>query len=51
MGESEHVTITALARHENGEFVFAGLHHDILVYREKTREVEFIPSAVLHGLQ
>jgi predicted ATPase/serine phosphatase RsbU (regulator of sigma subunit) len=40
MNEDKYMTITALAAHENGRFVFSGLHQDILVYRAETGTVE-----------
>ncbi len=40
LGEDKYMTITALACRANGEFRFAGLHQDILIYRESSKKVE-----------
>ncbi|MBN2159879.1 MAG: PP2C family protein-serine/threonine phosphatase [Spirochaetes bacterium] len=43
--EDKYMTITALATGGAGEFVFAGLHQDILVYRAGSGTVEFIETS------
>lgn len=40
LGENKYMTITVLACHEKGKFLFSGMHQDILIYRADTREVE-----------
>ncbi len=44
LGESKYMTITVFAKIEEGEFVFSGLHQDILIYRCSTNSVEAIET-------
>ncbi len=44
MGENKYMTINAFAIHENGKFIFAGLHQDVMIYRAKEGVVECIKS-------
>jgi serine phosphatase RsbU (regulator of sigma subunit) len=44
MNEDKYMTITVLAAHENGRFVFSGLHQDILIYRAQTGKVEQVAT-------
>jgi len=40
----EHVTFTLFRYFEDGRFTFAGAHEELVVYRKRTGEVEFIPT-------
>ncbi|HRZ27532.1 MAG TPA: 7TM diverse intracellular signaling domain-containing protein [Spirochaetota bacterium] len=40
LDEDKYMTITVLAAHRDGKFMFSGLHQDILIYRAETRIVE-----------
>lgn len=44
MHEAKHMTIVVLAGGVNGDFTFAGLHEDILVWRAETETVESIET-------
>jgi predicted ATPase/serine phosphatase RsbU (regulator of sigma subunit)/tRNA A-37 threonylcarbamoyl transferase component Bud32 len=44
MEENKYMTLTALAVHEDGRFVYSGLHQDILVYRAKTGMAETVAT-------
>jgi len=44
MHEEKHVTMSALCCLGDGAFGVSGLHQDILVYRDKTRSVECVPT-------
>ncbi|MCP4135247.1 MAG: AAA family ATPase [bacterium] len=44
MGEEKYMTINVFAVLENGKFIFAGLHHDILIYRAKKGDIELVES-------
>lgn len=44
MHEAKHMTIVVLAGGTNGDFVFSGLHEDILVWRAETGRVESIET-------
>ncbi len=44
LGEEKYMTITAFALGADGEFRFAGLHQDILVYRAASARVEPIET-------
>ncbi|MCP4132041.1 MAG: AAA family ATPase [bacterium] len=44
MGESKYMTITVFAAHENGEFTFAGLHEDLLIFRAQSNTVEQVET-------
>ncbi|MBN2158023.1 MAG: SpoIIE family protein phosphatase [Spirochaetes bacterium] len=44
LGENKYMTITVLAAHSKGEFVFSGLHQDIMVYRKRTGDVDCIDT-------
>ena len=43
-GEDKYMTITVFSYEANGLFHFSGLHQDILIYRARTGEVEFVES-------
>jgi serine phosphatase RsbU (regulator of sigma subunit) len=43
LGDDKYMTITVLL-HENGKYLFAGLHQDILIYRYAERKVESIET-------
>ncbi|MCP4134792.1 MAG: SpoIIE family protein phosphatase [bacterium] len=45
LGESKYMTLTVLAAFKDGEFIFAGLHQDILVYRSASDTVESIETS------
>jgi serine phosphatase RsbU (regulator of sigma subunit) len=47
MGEDKYMTLTVLAAHQEGKFIFSGLHQDIFLYRAATGEVEEIET---HGV-
>jgi len=38
------MSITVFAAHKDGSFNFSGLHQDIMVYRYKTKKVEYFPT-------
>jgi phosphoserine phosphatase RsbU/P len=40
----EHVTFTLFRYFRDGRFVFAGAHEELVVYRKRTRQVEFIET-------
>ena len=40
----EHVTFTLFRYFREGRFVFAGAHEELVVYRKRTREIEFIQT-------
>jgi serine phosphatase RsbU (regulator of sigma subunit) len=42
LDQDKYMTITVFACHDKGQFYFAGLHQDIMVYRKKTSKVECI---------
>jgi serine phosphatase RsbU (regulator of sigma subunit) len=44
LNEDKYMTITVLAAHTNGRFVFSGLHQDIMIYRKKTGRVELVET-------
>jgi serine phosphatase RsbU (regulator of sigma subunit) len=44
LGENKYMTITVLASHKDGKFVFSGLHQDIMVYRKRDGAVESIDT-------
>jgi serine phosphatase RsbU (regulator of sigma subunit) len=44
LGENKYMTITVLASHKDGKFVFSGLHQDIMVYRKRDGAVECIDT-------
>ncbi|HNR89376.1 MAG TPA: SpoIIE family protein phosphatase [Spirochaetota bacterium] len=44
LNDDKYMTITVLAAHKDGRFVFAGLHQDILVYRASSAAVEVIET-------
>jgi serine phosphatase RsbU (regulator of sigma subunit) len=44
LNEDKYMTITVLAAHANGEFIFSGLHQDIMVYRAESSSVEHIET-------
>ncbi|MBF0395718.1 MAG: SpoIIE family protein phosphatase [Desulfobacterales bacterium] len=45
LGESKYVTITVMLLTKNGDFFFAGLHQDILLFRDNTLQVETIETS------
>ncbi|MBN2158022.1 MAG: SpoIIE family protein phosphatase [Spirochaetes bacterium] len=44
LDEDKYMTITVLAAHREGRFIFSGLHQDILVYRTGSSEVEQVDT-------
>ncbi len=44
MGDDKYMTITVLAAHQDGKFVFSGLHQDILIYDAETCKVKQIET-------
>jgi serine phosphatase RsbU (regulator of sigma subunit) len=40
----EHVTFTLFRYFDGGRFTFAGAHEELLIYRERTREVEYMAT-------
>lgn len=42
MSEDKYMTMTALATDKDGGFRFSGLHQDIIVYRDKTKQIELV---------
>lgn len=44
LNEDKYITITILAAHRDGRFVFSGLHQDIMIYRKKSNEVEIVET-------
>ncbi|MCP4132694.1 MAG: PP2C family protein-serine/threonine phosphatase [bacterium] len=44
LGEFRYMTITVLACHDEGHFYFAGLHQDIMVYREAKEATEVVET-------
>ncbi len=44
LGEEKYMTITVLAASQDGRFTFSGLHQDILIYREKTGELDIVET-------
>ncbi len=44
LGVSKHMTLLALAVEKNGNFSFAGLHEDILIWRLESKKVEVIET-------
>jgi serine phosphatase RsbU (regulator of sigma subunit)/ligand-binding sensor domain-containing protein len=44
LNESKYMTITILVGEPNGDFLFSGLHQDILVFRDKQKKVEAIET-------
>lgn len=44
LGEMKYMTMTVLATYKGGNFSFAGLHQDILVYRAGTKTVDMIET-------
>jgi serine phosphatase RsbU (regulator of sigma subunit) len=42
--EDKYMTISVIACLRNGHFYHSGLHQDIMIYREKSREVEIIET-------
>lgn len=45
LNEDKYLTITVLAAHRDGRFVFSGLHQDIMVYRKNRGDVELIETS------
>ncbi len=44
LDDDKYMTISVLACHEGGRFVFSGLHQDILIYRCESHSVEMIET-------
>ncbi len=42
--EDKYMSITVLSCHENGRFLFSGLHQDIIIYRAEKQDVEAIET-------
>jgi len=40
----EHVTFTLFRYFEDGRFTFAGAHEELVVYRKRTQEIEFVAT-------
>ena len=45
LNEDKYITITVLAAHRDGKFVFSGLHQDIMIYRKKRKDVELVETS------
>ncbi len=45
MGEDKYMTITVMAAHKNGEFIFSGLHQDILIYNSGLCKVDTVETS------
>jgi serine phosphatase RsbU (regulator of sigma subunit) len=44
LGEDKYMTINAFCRRPNGQFLFSGMHQDILIYRAQSASVEEIKA-------
>lgn len=44
LNESQFMTITVLAAHKGGRFIFSGLHQNLLIFRAGTGRVEVVNS-------
>lgn len=44
MNDDKYMSIMVMAVHEEGRLLFSGLHQDILVFRQKTRELEVVET-------
>jgi len=44
MKETAHMTIVAVVEKENGRFLFAGMHEDILIWRHDSKTIEQIET-------
>ena len=44
MSDDKYMTLTVMAVHENGSFVFSGLHQDILIYRKEKKRVDVVET-------
>ena len=44
LDEYKYMTITIFAALKNGEFIYSGLHQDLMIYREKTKKVEIMKT-------
>lgn len=44
LGELEHATFVLLRYDETGRVTYAGAHEDLIVYRQRTRQCELIPT-------
>lgn len=44
LGEMKYMTMTVLAAYKHGNFSFAGLHQDILIYRAETATVDVVET-------
>ncbi|MCP4132037.1 MAG: AAA family ATPase [bacterium] len=47
MNEDKYMTITVFAAHKKGEFLFSGLHQDILIFRADSNSIELVTT---HGM-
>ena len=44
LGEDKFITLLILAIHENGRFIYSGLHEDMMICRAGNREVDLIKT-------
>ncbi|MCP4137280.1 MAG: SpoIIE family protein phosphatase [bacterium] len=44
LDEDKYMTITVLSTFREGEFIFSGLHQDIMIYRRKQEKVEIVET-------
>jgi serine phosphatase RsbU (regulator of sigma subunit) len=44
LDEDKYMTITVFLAIENGEFIFSGLHQDILIYRSATGKIDVVET-------
>jgi serine phosphatase RsbU (regulator of sigma subunit) len=44
LNENKFMTITVMAAHKDGEFIFSGLHQNIIIYRAKTDSVQVVDA-------
>ncbi len=44
LDENKYMTITVFLAIENGEFIFSGLHQDILIYRSDTCKIDVVET-------
>lgn len=44
LADNKYVTITVFSCHDNGRFVFSGLHQDIMIFRKQKNDVEVVAS-------
>jgi serine phosphatase RsbU (regulator of sigma subunit) len=44
LNEDKYMTITVLAAHKDGKFIFSGLHQNIIIYRSATERIEVVDA-------